>query len=561
MTNKNIMIKKIFLYLSAIIILSTFFYFLFSRINTNNITVKITMKQTQENGISINYKEYADDDRALNVNQGVNSSEDYVTIEQKIPVKNPYSLTLGLNSIDDFSNEIFIKDITASTLFSSRKFTEFNDFHSVLDKEKHPTFLIVDDYVFSSFQLTATIMLYSFILSLFITACLSLIFRKYINNFINTTDYRNFIKLSFVYLVCAFVLYSAVYFFLDNINNNMTVDITMKQSLENGVTVFYKEDMYDGRGLRVDQSVKASETYVNVKEKVPLNYVYNLTLGIHSPNDMVNVVDIKSIKVSTLFSSRTFDNLNDLHYTLDEQKHPTFTIVEGYVFTPFQVTTKIKLFSLLIALFITILSHKIILKVLSVDYTYKNNFKVLLFTGSLFVVFISNLVSIDRPNSLFFVPLASKPKFNSYGSVADASYMASIEKHLKDQFIYNEFLIEDYYAFNRALLKNELNDKYLTKIDDQTMFFAPLSSVSVENISSNVDSINDLSKLLDSKNIPHYYFNVPSKEYMLSDYIPAYCDNQAIEIYDLFNTSIVEKMIIFTSIIYMISLLKKTFLV
>lgn len=135
--------------------------------------------------------------------------------------------------------------------------------------------------------------------------------------------------------------------------------------------------------------------------------------------------------------------------------------VDGIVFSDFELTNKI--ITLILAIIITILASKLINKTFINTEFSKQRFKVAVFTFALAAVYGMMFVSLDEEISyLLSGRLTEKPTIKGYNEIFDKLFMNTYEKYKKDQYVYRDFLIEDYYAFNRLLQNNYHNGNYIS---------------------------------------------------------------------------------------------------
>ncbi len=176
---------------------------------------------------------------------------------------------------------------------------------------------------------------------------------------INIPYFNEEIKKSLVYIVTTIILFSGVYYFIDSLPKTITVEVTMKQNQSRNIQVFYKQNPYDVRNLNIDKKIEANDNFETIEFKINENYIYALDLQLNNnPKGNINNIEIKDITVKTLFSKRTLDSFNDFTLTLEEESNNRFTIVDNWVFSIFQLTTKLKIISLCFALFIVYIFRK-----------------------------------------------------------------------------------------------------------------------------------------------------------------------------------------------------------
>ncbi len=263
-----------------------------------------------------------------------------------------------------------------------------------------------------------------------------------------------------------------------------------------------------------------------------MNYVYGLDLRFLSNEDIFNEVHIKNITVTTLFSERDLDKFSNYKFSMTE-KFNRFTIVDNYVFTDFQVTDKIKVVSFIIAIILTYIFRIYIKKI--IKYKLNNNIiKTFIFINCLILIFIFNIITLNRNyNNLRHRNLAEKPEIEEYDTIFDTSYMTKLEKYFKEQFLYMEFLIEDYYAFNIFLQKSSYLKKYITKVDGEDIILRAFSKDD-SIIEKNISSIVKLDTLLKEKDIPYYFYLAPNKEIYYNSHYPNYIENDSHKVHDYF---------------------------
>lgn len=161
----------------------------------------------------------------------------------------------------------------------------------------------------------------------------------------------------------------------------------------------------------------------------------------------------------------------------------------------------------------------------------RETFKVTLFVGSLVAILALGSIDLERDISkLLSGSLIDKPKL-IYGDILSTEYMTSIEKYNNEQFVYSDFLIEDYYALNRLLSRNTFDDAYAFKKDDEIVTF---NNSNVDNAATdlNLNRIYQMSEYLKLNDIPFYNITAPESGIFYLDETPDYFQNDSVEVYD-----------------------------
>lgn len=347
---------------------------------------------------------------------------------------------------------------------------------------------------------------------------------------------NNIIKKVLVYFFAVLILYLGTYYFLDSLPKSMTIEVKMRQSVDNNIQLFYKQNPYDTRGLNIEHLVTATEDFQTAQLKIDENYIYSLDLGLYNMGQETSTsnVEIEKITVKTLFSKRTLDSFSGFNSSYECGGHDRFTLVDGFVFSPFQLTTKIKIISLFISIFLVFLFRKPISKLCNNTKLSNDNFKVAIFTGSLFFIFILNSASLYKNyDYLSNSSLPENPKLVSYDKILNTTLMKEIERYSKQQFLYNNTLIEDYYAFNRLLAKNQFGATYITKYNNEDLILQS-HSLDKDIFDTNIQNVIRMDKFLEDKNIPYLFFLAPDKQLYFDDKFPCYLNNQSQEMQEYF---------------------------
>lgn len=351
------------------------------------------------------------------------------------------------------------------------------------------------------------------------------------------TKLNNTIWKVFVYILMTTIVSIALYCLFDSIHNKTIVEITMKQNQKNSVSVYYQDNEFDINNLHTNITINASDSYDKYSFKVPLEYPYSISLYLRGSEDKINDIDIKNVKVKTLFSSKVLTDFQNIHYTLNENEE--ITLIDNYVFSQFQVTTKIYLVSILIAIFIIFIFRKKIGKFSTLQENSADIFKIVVFCSGIFGVFLLDSITFDNANSAMSGSLAQKPKLESYKQIFDTSFMTDYETYLKDQIVFREFMIEDYYAFNTLLQKNQFGGRYKIDQGDYDLILNT-TKLNENQIEKNVSQIEKISNLFEEKGIPYYFYLAPSKQAFNTEYLRSYVEDDTEEIVTSFNSQMEE---------------------
>lgn len=348
------------------------------------------------------------------------------------------------------------------------------------------------------------------------------------------TKLDKIIKLILIYTTVVIILFLGIYFFANILDNNITtVSIEMKQSQTQNVWVKYEYQTYNDRDYSVSQTINASEQFETYIFNIPEKYISNLDLEFTMNGNEPNSIEIKEITISKRFSKTKLKQFENYSVQVNNPAE-RITIVDGIVFSDFELNTKIKIISLILAIIITILTRKYINKIFIDTELSKQRFKVTVFTFSLAAVYGAMFISIDEEiSNLLNGSLAQKPIIKSYGEILDKSFMNNFEKYKKNQYLYRDFLIEDYYAFNRLLQRNYYNGIYMTGSDNEnanTVIYD--TTYNKENLDSSIENVTILNEYLTHNNVPYYYFLAPDSSVFNLELYPDYLKSESIEIYD-----------------------------
>lgn len=356
---------------------------------------------------------------------------------------------------------------------------------------------------------------------------------------------NNMTKKIVVYIFITLLLFSCLNYIFSTLDNSKTVTITMKQSSENDVTVSYKEDKYDGKNLKEKQTLAVNDSYETIKFKIPESYVYSLDLKLNTKENKTNKVDIQKLTVSTLFTKHEIIEFNNTSFEITDSSGLVKNIATHPIFSNFELTTKLKIISLLISLCIVFLLRNAINNLLDKQSESTDNAKVLMFTSFLLLVFFTNMVSLETEFSrLKFGYPKERPTLTDYDYVVDTSYMQQLEDYTKDHFFFSDFFTEDYFAFNELLQKNYFNSTFITKLNDKDLIITPYEANDKKTSNAKLGNIKKLSNLLEENDISHFYFFAPSKDYTLSlaydNILPNYVTNDSKEIHKTFTEGLTE---------------------
>ncbi len=355
-----------------------------------------------------------------------------------------------------------------------------------------------------------------------------------------TKSLDKIIKKLFIYGIITFIIFVAVYFVSFSLNKNTVVEVKLKQSLPNPVSVLYYNNEYSTQPPKLELDNKSDNEVATYKFKIPNKYPYKINLYLVGSEEKPNEVYIENVKVSTLFSSMEVVGLDGASYVLTADKQ--MTLVDGYAFTEFQVTTKIKIVSFSIAILIVFVLRKQINKLLRSETNPRENLKVVVFAGTLFLVFFMNWFILDNKTSNLSGELEQKPTIDSYEDIVDTSFMKDFEAYLQSQIVYRESLVEDYYAYNRALQKNQFVDKYITELDNREIIFTT-RTLDKNIIDASVKQIAQVDELLKEKGIPYYFYLAPTKEAYHREYFNDFVIDETFEIVDYFKGLMAENNI------------------
>lgn len=320
------------------------------------------------------------------------------------------------------------------------------------------------------------------------------------------------------YLFLIFILFSSLFFIFDSLNSYTKVTMKVKQTQNQPISIFYTVNDSDIRELNITQTLTMSDDYQKIKFKIPEKYVYSIDVQFNSLEQEINSVDIESISISSLFNKKNLKSFNNTHIAVDNLSIRK-TVASDYIFSKFNVTTKITIIGLCIALLLIFIFRNKINRLL---YT-NNNLKIVVFTCIIGMFPILQIITLDSNfSSIKQGVLAEKPSLTSYESVVDKSYMDSVEGYLKDQMPYRDSFIEDYYAYNRLLQRKQFGSSYVSSDN----ILLP-SGYNESIITNNANKIIQLNNYFSDNDIPFYTFVAPTKGSLYSHEFPSYIDEDS----------------------------------
>lgn len=335
-----------------------------------------------------------------------------------------------------------------------------------------------------------------------------------------------------VYTLTIFCLFSAIYYFANRLNTNMaTVSIKMKQSQTQNVVVYYEFETFNDKDYNVQRLVDANDKYATYEFNIPERYISNIDLQFQNDGVSENVVEIKKVDISTRYSKTHIDEFDNYNLNVGNEG-VRFKILDGAVFTKFQIEDMPIIYSLVISVILVIVFRKTINNIFVNSDKSKERIKVAAFVTPLILGSSIMFVSLDEKYSfLLSGAVAQKPQIESYQEILDTSYMKKFEKYLKDQFVYRDTFIEDYYAFNRSLQKNNFNTFYITESNGKDVVLNQVK-FNKDSLDWSIDNIVSLNEYLKFNEIPYYYFLAPDASAFTTDLAPDYLKSDAIEMYD-----------------------------
>lgn len=349
---------------------------------------------------------------------------------------------------------------------------------------------------------------------------------------------NNRITKCILYVMITVSLYFSLYYIFKSIDNSVEVTVKMKQTQQQDVTVYYTTNKYDSRNLNIVQNVKSTNEYQKVIFDIPLKYIYSMDIEFKSSVNEINNVNVESITVSSLFNKKKLNGFSDTNFNIVNSNR--VQLDTNYVFSKFQVITKIKIICLCMSLILVIIFRNKINLLLKINLNTNNKLKILIFTSILFIVPLLELLIIDESfSSLKGGNLSQKPQIQSYRNIVDKSYMNNVENYLKDQIPYRDFMIEDYYAYNRLLQKNQFNSYYINKIDGEDNISLALN-YSEDKVKENTKNIIKLNDFCKGKGIPFISIMAPNKASFYPEIFPNYMEDDSRKISSTFTNILSE---------------------
>ncbi len=327
----------------------------------------------------------------------------------------------------------------------------------------------------------------------------------------------NFIKKALVYLTIFVMLYAGMTSFVNPLNVTV-LQLSMKQSQKQDVTLYYTENEYDIKGLNVNKIISPSDEYKTFYYLIPAKYIYSLDLKYFNEGD-ANVVDIEKARVFTAFSIKTLNQLDNTTLTVEDGDE-LINVDTGFVFSVYQLTTHIKIVIFVGALLILLIFSKLINKLFKNSQNIRQNSKVALFVGSVMFIGLVSTVTYDSKKSALSGVLPTRPAF-SVASVLDTTFMQNTESYLKNQMVLRDELIGDYYYFYQLLQKDLYSYWYLTTKNDRSLILNN-TDIKWDYCKENLANTEKLNTLLVEKDKPFYFYLVPSKEVINIDLFPSF---------------------------------------
>ncbi len=332
------------------------------------------------------------------------------------------------------------------------------------------------------------------------------------------------------YIIIIFMITVSLYYCFERINNSVTVEITMKQSQPRNVDILYKDNAYD-REKQIRTWVLHNENFETIKIKIPTKYAYGIDLRFNGDLGNANTLSYKNIKIKTLFSHKNITNLEESDLIVDNHDGRV-NLVSGRAFNSFQLNIKPKLIAFVVAIIIVFVLRKNINR-LFISSTTRESVRVVVFVSSIFFVFGTSIIVLDSKeyNLLEGRVMNTKPYPEGYTKILDGSFMQDFENYVNDQVPYREHLIEDYYAFNRLLMKKQFDDKYIASSNGEKIFLKSIE-FNQNTFNINIENILKFSEVIESRNKPYYFYIVPSKEMFNEELIPSYAKDDSKVIMD-----------------------------
>ncbi len=328
---------------------------------------------------------------------------------------------------------------------------------------------------------------------------------------------ENLIKKALVYLIIFFMLYAGITSFVNPLNVSV-LQVSMKQSQKQDVTVFYTEDEHDIKGLNVNKTISVLDDYKTFYYLIPAKYIYDINLLLHNEGE-ANVVDIKSVRVITAFSIKDLPAMKNTSFTIEDGEEK-INVDTGLVFSVFQLTTHVKMVIVFGSILIILIFSKLINKLFKEKRNIRQNAKVAIFVGSIMFIGFVSTISYDTKKSALSGALPTRPTL-SVSALLDTTLMKNTESYLKNQMVLRDELIADYYSFYELLQKDLYSYWYLTSKNGRSIILNN-TDIKWDYVYENLANIEKLNNLLVEKEKPYYFYLVPSKEVINIDMFPSF---------------------------------------
>ncbi len=341
----------------------------------------------------------------------------------------------------------------------------------------------------------------------------------------------------FIKGIIVLIIFSSLYFIVDKLNNKMYVSVTMKQSLNKNVELYYRDYLgspFSGHTVsEIKNKRNSSENFERFLYIVPENHLNNLTLrtfGDASEKE-INYVDIEKIDIYTMFNHKRLEEFDDYSYEVNGRLDYT-TLYEGFIFDKWDLVGKVKLYCMIISIAIVAMwSKKIDKYFYKEDKTfYKEKFVSIVFATSLISIFLINTLTLDDEYSYIDRSrTVEKPEVENYRRILSGDYFSEYVEYIKSNFFYRPFILEDYYAFNRLMgieyFGNNYLKKYVTK-DENGTYIGFAVDYDSNRVTNNAKNIVELKEFVNSKGIPFQYYFVPNKDSLNFEHIPSYLSTE-----------------------------------
>ncbi len=347
-----------------------------------------------------------------------------------------------------------------------------------------------------------------------------------------TQTFDSKVKIVITYATLALLTFLVIYYITLSLNQNTVVTVNFKQSVNNPIEIQYYLTKYQNVPTAITLDGKNTTEYATYKFVIPAKYIYKLDLCFYAEKDEPSLVFVRDINITKIFNKLKLEHIDNTRYIFDT--NTVVNLVDNYPFSLFQIRTKLLIINLLITISFIFLLSRQINKLFHSNNILRDRLKVTVFIASIVSIFLM-LIFIPHKDRSFLSGKLDQPPTLNLKSLLDTGFMKNTEKYLQSQFIYRETLIEDYYALNRLILKNQFSNKYISTSNQKDIIFT-IRTLQKEIVDKNVEQITKINQLLKEKNIPYYFYLAPSKEVFYEEYLQNFVNDETKEIVNYFKT-------------------------